>query len=119
MGPSPCTTTGRSTAARRCPDGPISVHKNGTFDGRPPRVARYRIHSQRRTANLVEQVTDPRVPSSFCCGGAPRLPHGHWLVGWGGKSIVAELGPGGGRPLTIRLPDQLFSYRSVPVPASL
>jgi hypothetical protein len=105
--------------ARRWPDGTVSVHDNGTFDKRLPRVARYRIHSQRRTANLVEQVTDPRVPSSFCCGSARRLPHGHWLVGWGGKSIVAELGPGGSRPLTITLPNQLFSYRSVPVPASI
>ena len=98
--------------ARRWPDGTVSVFDNGTFRNHQPRVARYRINSRKRTAKLVEQVTYPTITTSFCCGSARRLPHGHWLVGWGGKSLITEIGPHGTHLLTLKLAGRLFSYRT-------
>lgn len=101
--------------ARRWPDGTVSVHDNGTFRDHRPRVARYRIDTKRRIATLVEQVTYPTVTTSFCCGSARRLPHGHWLVDWGGRSLITEIAPGGRHLLTLKIADHLFSYRAQPV----
>jgi hypothetical protein len=98
--------------ARRWPDGTVSVFDNGTFHGHVPRAARYRIDARRRTATLVEQVTYPTIVSSFCCGSARRLPHGHWLVDWGGRSLITEIAPGGRHLLTLRMAHDLFSYRA-------
>jgi hypothetical protein len=105
--------------ARRWPDGSISVHDNGTFRRHVARIVRYRIDPGRRTATLVEQVTDPRIGPSSCCGSARRLPHGHWLIDWGGRSIVTELGPGGKPLLTLKIPKPFFTYRAQPVPGNL
>jgi Arylsulfotransferase (ASST) len=105
--------------ARRWPDGTVSVFDNGTFHGHVPRAARYRIDQRRRTATLVEQVTYPTIVSSFCCGSARRLPHGHWLIDWGGRSIITEIAPGGRHLLTLKIAGDLFSYRAQPVPEPL
>ena len=105
--------------ARRWPDGTVSVHDNGTFREHRPRVARYRIDAGRRTATLVEQVTYPTITSSFCCGSARRLPRGHWLVDWGGRSLITEIAPGGRHLLTLKIANQLFTYRAQPVPGTL
>jgi hypothetical protein len=101
--------------ARRWPDGTVSVFDNGTFRGHQPRAARYRVNAKRRTATLVEQVTYPTVVSSPCCGSARRLPHGHWLVDWGGGSLITEIAPGGRHVLTLRMANALLSYRAQPV----
>ena len=105
--------------ARQWPDGTISVYDNDTFRGHVPRIARYRIDTRRRTATLVEQVVDPRIGSSPCCGSARRLPHGHWFVAWGGRSVVTELGRRGRPLLTLRIPKPFFTYRAQAVPGNL
>jgi Arylsulfotransferase (ASST) len=105
--------------ARHWPDGTVSFHDNGTFGNHVPRVARYRIDPKRRTATLVEQVTYPTITSSFCCGSARRLPHSHWLVDWGGRSLITEIAPGGRHLLTLKVADHLFSYRAQPVPGTV
>jgi hypothetical protein len=101
---------GGQHSARQLPDGTVSLHDNGSLGRSRPRVARYRLNLRRRTATLVENVTDRRTVYSFCCGSAQRLPQGHWLISWGGNPLVTEL-DGRHRPvLTLRLPGKLFSY---------
>lgn len=78
--------------ARYLPDGSISIFDNGTNLERPPRVLRYRIDEQDRTATLVSAFGDPRVRLSGCCGSSRLLPGGGWLVNWGGIGAVGEYG---------------------------
>lgn len=112
--------------ARRLADGTVTLHDNGTFLGRGPRALRYRIDPAARTATLLEQVTDPTIASSVCCGSAQRMPDGAWLMSWGGSSTVTEFGPGGDRRFRLDfkgtvsllpgLASPIFSYRVAPVP---
>jgi hypothetical protein len=75
---------------------------------------RYRIDPAAGTATLLDQVTDPQVPSSSCCGSARSLPNGHVLVSWGQQPRIAEYDAGGDPVLVIGLGDD-SSYRAVPV----
>jgi hypothetical protein len=100
---------------RVLPDGTISIFDDGTFLGRPPRVVRYRIDPQARTATLVEQVSDPSVTASNCCGSARLIANGDWLVSWGGDPVVGEYRPDGTPVFTFRFDGGLFSYRAVAV----
>ncbi|MEO8689772.1 MAG: arylsulfotransferase family protein [Solirubrobacteraceae bacterium] len=104
--------------ARRLPDGTITLHDNGTRTGRPPRALRFALDPLARTATVIERVTDPRVATSICCGGATRLAGGHWLVSWGFAPIITELTASGRPVLTLTL-DSGFSYRAQSVPATL
>jgi hypothetical protein len=98
--------------ARVWPDGTLSVHDNGEFQhARVPRTVRYRIDTRRRTATLVEDVRDRRLGASYCCGSGTRLPGGRWLISWGANSLITELDARHRPSFTIRLPDELFSYR--------
>ena len=107
----------RQHDARQLRDGTVTLHDNQTERPFGPRAVRYRIDAAARTARRVEQVTDPRITSSFCCGGARRLPGGNWAVSWGFSSVVEELTPKGREVFRLRFGRQLFSYRVVPVPA--
>ncbi|HET7571322.1 MAG TPA: arylsulfotransferase family protein [Gaiellaceae bacterium] len=100
---------------RALADGTISVFDDGTFLGRPPRVARYRIDTVARTATLVQQVVDPAVTNSNCCGSARLMASGDWLVSWGGDPVVGEYRPDGTPVFTLTFADDIFSYRAVPV----
>jgi len=100
---------------RLLPDGTISVFDDDTFLNRPPRVIRYRIDPVARTATLVQEISDPTVTSSVCCGSARLLADGDWLVSWGGDSVVAEYTPDGVPRFRLALGDGLFSYRAAPV----
>ena len=68
--------------ARFNADGTISIFDNNSGLGIPPRVARYKVDEEARTARLVESFSDPDVPGSFCCGSARRADDGSWLVAW-------------------------------------
>ena len=99
--------------ARIHPDGTLSVHDNGTFKrGRRPRIVRYRINARKKTATLVQTITDKRVGHSYCCGNGQRLAKGHWLVDWGATPIIEELTGRGKRVLTLTMPNKIFSYRA-------
>lgn len=104
--------------ARILPDGTLTIHDNGTNLGRPPRSVRYSLDLDAGTATLVEEVTDPEAPSSFCCGGSRRAEDGSWLMSWGSRSLVTEFDAAGNRTfrLTFNGP---FSYRAFPVPPGL
>lgn len=98
------------------PDGTLTVHDNRTTQSSPaPRAARYRIDVAAGTATLVEQIADPDVPGSFCCGSARRLPGGDWVMSWGGGYQVTELTPGGERPFRITFENGVQSYRAQPL----
>ena len=101
--------------ARLLPDGSLTLHDNGTTGPRPPRAVRYAINTNRRTATLLESLSDPAASSSFCCGSARRLPGGDWVVSWGASHYSEELGPRGNVVMRFQWPPGWFSYRVVPV----
>jgi hypothetical protein len=95
-------------------DGTVTLFDNGTDRGRPPRAVRYAIDPVARTATLVEQVRDPLISGSFCCGSARRLSGGNWVVYWGGTSTFGELSAD--REVVLRVIwDNQLSYRVAPV----
>ena len=99
---------------RLLPDGTITVFDNNTGLGLPPRAVRYSIDEAKHTATLVEQVTDPMAPSSFCCGSARHSADGSWLMSWGGNSMVGEYDAAGQPNFRLRFGGSVFSYRAVP-----
>jgi len=107
--------------ARRLPDGSVSVYDNGVKGGspqvRPPRVVRYRIDREARTATFVSEFTDPAAATSPCCGNAMRLKGGNWVVSWGGIPYLSEVDSRGRRLLAIEFPAEAIqrSYRIVAV----
>jgi Arylsulfotransferase (ASST) len=101
--------------ARVLPDGTISVHDNGTGQNRPPRVLRFRIDTQARTATLLSVITDPDIKASPCCGSARLLPGGDWVVDWGGTGRVEELTASSQPVWRVDFAAPLFSYRAVPI----
>ena len=103
---------------RVLPDGTITVFDDGTFLGRAPRAVRYRIDTAAHTATMVQQITDPAVGTSLCCGSARMLANGDWVVSWGGDDVVGEYDPDGTQLFQLAF-DGLFSYRAVPVEESL
>jgi Arylsulfotransferase (ASST) len=110
--------------ARVLPDGTVSIFDNRTvLPDQTPRMARYRIDQAAQTATLVQSISDPDVPLSYCCGSARQLPNRDWLIDWGRGAAGAQAGgsiggyaPDGER--TFRLAFQsTYSYRALPVPS--
>jgi arylsulfotransferase ASST len=102
---------------RRLSDGTLTLHDNRTGTEFSPRAVRYRIDEAARTATMIEQVVDPNVILSLCCGSARRLPGGNWVTSWGFHPLVEELSPNGKLLFKLRFGGNLFSYRAVPVRA--
>jgi hypothetical protein len=113
--PYPDTSFGGPHFARQLGDGTITVHDNRTQREGLPRAVRYSIDEGARTATLLEQVTDPAVDFSNCCGTAKRLADGGWLIDWGGRQLVEELARGGARRYALTMPYPWYSYRVAPV----
>lgn len=102
--------------ARLLPDGSLTLLDNGTRLARPPRALRYRIDAGRRSATLLESLTEPAAgPSSPCCGNARRLPGGNWVVAWGGVPLVSESTADGKPTLRISFGGGIFTYRVFPI----
>jgi hypothetical protein len=97
-------------------NGDITVSNNRTgLADQLPRANRYRIDEAAGTATLVESVSDAKVPSSFCCGSARRLPNKSWLVAWGAAKVIGAYEPDGRPIYRLRSPAGL-TYRANPVP---
>jgi hypothetical protein len=98
----------------------LSVHDNGTnLEGRkrPPRLLRYRIDLENRTATFLSAVEDAEAaPTSHCCGSARPFGDG-WIVAWGNTPVVSGFGPGDELAFRLRLPVPV--YRAVPVPEAV
>lgn len=102
--------------ARFTPNGSVTVFDNATRLKRSePRAVRYRIDRERRTATLVDELTDPQVGYSVGFGSARIGPQGNWIVGWGAMKdgIVGSYTPGS-PPSRLRTPGAA-SYRANPV----
>jgi hypothetical protein len=111
------STFGAQHDARVLSDGTVTVFDNRTNLGQKrPRAVRFRIDEANRTATLVQSITDPDVPTSYCCGSARRLGNGDWLIGWGRKNPIGGYKPNGERTFLLT-PDSGWSYRAAPVPA--
>jgi hypothetical protein len=95
-------------------DGSLSVYDNGKDRPRRPRVAFYRLSLERGTATYLDQLNDPAVQTSHCCGSARELEEGGWLVSWGDNPLVTAFDPDGRIAFRLRLPAS--TYRAVPVP---
>jgi hypothetical protein len=91
----------------------ITIHDNDTNLPSAPRAVRFEVDEATHTAKLVEQVTDPEAPGSFCCGSARRSADGSWLFSWGGRSLVTEFDPAGERTFRLGFGGVAFSYRAV------
>jgi len=101
--------------ARVLADGTITVHDNATNWRRRPAAIRFRIDAARRTARVLERLTDPAIRFSGCCGSARKLPGGDWVVSWGFTKRVAEMTPSGRKLLEIDFRPGHSSYRAVPI----
>lgn len=101
--------------ARILADGSLTIHDNGTRRGRAPRMVRYQLSPGKAT--LLESISDPKAPGSFCCGGGRRLSNGHWAVSWGANSLTAEYDESGKPLRRFYWPGGSFSYRVVPTEA--
>jgi hypothetical protein len=97
------------------PDGSVTVFDNGTDRGRPPRVVRYSIDPEARTATLLEQQTDPAAPRSQWGGSTRRLAGGDWVTAWGGLRLLSETTPSGRRVFRLTLAKGSW-YRVLPAP---
>jgi Ca2+-binding RTX toxin-like protein len=99
---------------RLLPDGTITIHDNNTNQPSPPRAVRYEIDEAKRTATFVEELTDPLITKSLCCGSSRRSDDGSWLMSWGGDSLVGEYEASGQPNFRLGFGGSLFSYRAVP-----
>ena len=97
------------------PDGTLTLHDNRTATGLPPRAIRLRVDESARTATKLEEVSDPNLILSLCCGSARKLPGGNWVMSWGFYGIVTETTATGAPLFTLNFKSKLFSYRAVPV----
>lgn len=96
--------------ARRLKDGTVSVFDNRSGVEGLPRAEIFRITGNR--AELIKEITDPEIDSSFCCGSARVMPGGNTVISWGGRQRVGEYDKQGKRIFSVNLP--LSSYRAVP-----
>ena len=107
--------------ARLLPNGMLTVQDNGT-EAKPARSVRaleMKLDLTKRTAAIVQQVTDSRTPTAaFCCGSAIKLPSGDWVTSWGFGDYTTELTSEGKPQLTITYPGT-FSYRAEVLDASV
>ena len=73
--------------ARLYSDHTLTVYDNGSSNYQrrthTPRAVRYRIDTKKRTATLIESLSDAAVPRSGWGGGARKLAGGSWVVYWG------------------------------------
>jgi hypothetical protein len=112
-------TLGAQHDARLLSDGTLTVFDNRTNLGqKKPRAVRFRIDRKTRTATLLNSITDPDVPVSYCCGSARRLGNGDWLISWGKPGPIGGYEPDGDRTFLLSFDSTYpYAYRAEPVPA--
>jgi hypothetical protein len=113
-------TLGAQHDARLLSDGTLTVFDNRTnLPNKKPRAARFRIDAKEGTATLLQSISDPDVPTSYCCGSARRLANGHWLISWGSNNNpIGGYKPNGKRTFLLRFASR-HSSRAQPVRAGV
>jgi Arylsulfotransferase (ASST)/FlgD Ig-like domain len=104
----------RQHAARRLPDGNLTLFDNGNFRTPPySRAVEYVLDEARFTARLVWEYRHvPDVFSQFA-GYVQRLPTGNTVIGWGTATpTVTEVTPGGEVVYELSFDPGIFSYRA-------
>ena len=105
--------SGAQHDARVLPDGTISVFDNRSGLDQPPRVTRWRIDEEEKTATLVEAYEDPIAPNSPATGSARFSSDGSLFVYWGDSYLMTEFSPEGS--VAFRLSIDGMAYRAYPV----
>jgi hypothetical protein len=62
---------------------------------RSPRAVEFKIDENAGTATLVKALSDPKVDSTWCCGGARKTRNRGWIVAWGGTAKATGFAPDG------------------------
>jgi hypothetical protein len=104
--------------ARFSTPGTITALDNATgLENSRPRAVHYRIDSEKRTATLLQQITDPRVDFSIGFASADLFPDGQWMVGWGAIGETGIIGgyTRDGKPAYRLITPGNVSYRANPV----
>jgi hypothetical protein len=85
-------------------------------------MVRYRIDQDAQTATMVQSISDPDIPLSYCCGSARQLPNRDWLIDWGRQAAGPDAGGSiggytadGERTFLLSF-ESTYSYRAQPVP---
>ena len=99
---------------RMSENGILSVFDNSKDRPRPPRLVRYAIDLEARTATYLSELTDPAVPISHCCGSGRATGDDGWLVYWGDTQTVTQFDDEG--RIAFRLLLRGPSFRAIPVP---
>jgi hypothetical protein len=86
--------------ARRQPDGTLTLFDNAAFPKlrRQSRGIVLRVDERHRYVTLLHAFVHSPPLVAVDQGNVQKLPHGHYLVGWGHQPYVTEFGPHG-RPL--------------------
>ena len=100
--------------ARLWKDGSLTVHDNGSWHRRPG-ADRFEIDPVKRTARLVERVTNPGVDYETAIGSARKLAGGDWVVSWGPNPFVTEQTPGGRFVRRFHFLQNHWSSRGIPI----
>lgn len=105
--------------ARLLHDGTLTAYDNRTdLASSVPRATRWKLDTVKRTATLVEQVTDPAIASASCCGNARRLDDGSWLIDWGPTNLIRSYDPRRRMRFSFSFDEPYtFSYRAFPIAA--
>jgi uncharacterized protein YndB with AHSA1/START domain len=102
--------------ARLLPDGSLTVFDNRSDVG-SPRAARFRIDAAKRRARFVEEVTEPKAPSSPAEGSARKLANGNWAVAWGDTKLMSEVTRSNELVWRLKFRDDgVITYRLTPIP---
>ena len=99
--------------ARLEPDRTLTVYDNHVAFG-APRAVRYRIDAEKRTATLLEEITEPAADFSPAEGSARRHANGAWAVSWGATPSVTER-TAKNKPIWRLTLDQAQNYRVQPI----
>jgi hypothetical protein len=100
--------------ARVLPDGTITVYDNRSHVS-PPRAVRFRVDAGAHTARWLGQVTEPKAHSSGSEGSA-RMIGGHWVVSWGGSTVMSEWTGSNQLVWRARFLHGVINYRLTPIP---